>query len=503
MNSYSHRCFVVQFTDMGVCSTNSLPLFSLCSVPENPTKEHWEENGKVGVIPIHAMVIPDGKIFMYGSDHNGEQGGGLYYDVLDPRSGKHELLTHETKVNTFCTTLTMDPSTGNLLVMGGDNGDNDGVKDVLEFDSKTYELRKHPLGKMNYARWYGTSVNLANGDVFIIGGRDENGDASMVPEVWSPKDGFRELPRAELQALDRSKSWWYPHTFVNSHGKIIVILHKDKDIYQIDRTDRRGRIRMIGEKPFSSNKLGASIMFDADKVMMLDDDGGLWVVDIGASEPVWDKVARIRTLRINAGLSLLPDGRVAITGGTASAEDPDGGSIGVNEDEAVKYIQIWDPRTNDVHKGPRQKIARLYHSSGLILPDGRVFSAGGGAPGPLVNTNYEIFDPDYIDTGATRLEIQEAPSNVDAGEVFTIVVDDANAVMRVTATKSGGMTHARNADARWLELDFIVLNDNRIQITARDINVMLPGLWMLNVIDADGIPSVAHLMGVSMAPLPN
>mmetsp|Transcript_16347 Transcript_16347/g.35589 ORF Transcript_16347/g.35589 Transcript_16347/m.35589 type:complete len:568 (-) Transcript_16347:74-1777(-) len=465
--------------------------------------EGWERNvQKLGVIPIHAMVVPGGKVFMYGTDDQGEQGGGLYYDIWDPVSGEHELLKHKTKTNIFCTTLTMDPSTGNVLVMGGDNGDNDGVKDVLEFDSTTHELRKHPLGEMHYARWYGTSVNLPNGDVFVIGGRDENGDASVIPEVWSPDSGWRELPGAELLDLER-KNWWYPHTFVNSNGKIIVILHRNTNVYQIDRTDGRGRVQKIGEKPFSSNKLGASIMFDVDKVMILDDDGGLWVVDIGSSEPSWDRVAKIKTLRINAGLSLLPDGRVAITGGTASAVDKDGGSIGVDEDAAVKYVQIWDPRTNDVHKGPRQQLARLYHSSGLILPDGRVFSGGGGAPGPLVNTNYELFDPEYLDISAKRPEILKAPSNIDAGDVFNILVDDADAVMKVTATKSGGMTHSRNADARWLNLDFIVLTSKKIQVTAREINVMLPGLWMLNTIDADGVPSVAHLMGVSMAPLPH
>jgi hypothetical protein len=34
---------------------------------------------------------------------------------------------------------------------------------------------------------------------------------------------------------------------------------------------------------------------------------------------------------------------------------------------------------------------RLYHSTALLLPDGSVLTAGGGAPGPVKNLNAEIY----------------------------------------------------------------------------------------------------------------
>ena len=40
--------------------------------------------------------------------------------------------------------------------------------------------------------------------------------------------------------------------------------------------------------------------------------------------------------------------------------------------------------------------ARLYHSGALLLPDATVLIAGGGAPGPLVNLNAEIYYPPYL-----------------------------------------------------------------------------------------------------------
>ena len=39
---------------------------------------------------------------------------------------------------------------------------------------------------------------------------------------------------------------------------------------------------------------------------------------------------------------------------------------------------------------------RLYHSTSLLLPDGSVLTAGGGAPGPVTNLNAEIYYPPYL-----------------------------------------------------------------------------------------------------------
>ena len=49
-----------------------------------------------------------------------------------------------------------------------------------------------------------------------------------------------------------------------------------------------------------------------------------------------------------------------------------------------RHIELWDPDTGQWTLGPAQTEARAYHSTALLLPDGRVMSAGddyNGDPG--------------------------------------------------------------------------------------------------------------------------
>jgi len=472
----------------------------------------WGDVFDMELIAIHAMLLPDAQVLLYGTDDRGKQGGDVYYEVWDPRSGQHERqgnhnkLKHSTDVNTFCTTSSLDVKTGNYVLMGGDNGKNRGIKEVLEFNTQTLKIRKHPKGRMVHPRWYATSIGLPSGEVFVVGGRSDSKAGSAICELWSPDDGFRELSGTEVPAIKQGKggSWWYPVTYVNSSGDIVVIIANgdDTDIYRIE-VDGRGSIEKVGEKPFDMDELSPAIMFEVDKLMLIATNGDLWIADISDSRDIgFTKKNNIGSGRTNAATNMLPDGRVIITGGSETKEDN-----GNHLDKASKYVQIWDPKANTVYKGPKEDIERLYHSSGLILPDGTVYEGGGGAPGPLKNLNGNIYKPGYLfdpDTGreAARPVILRWSQDLDAGESYTITVDDAYSVDQVTMTKPGSMTHARNCDHRLLDLDFDVKSRTTIEVHTPNKNIMIPGLWMVNTI-SDGVPSEGRLMGVSMAKMPH
>jgi hypothetical protein len=285
---------------------------------------------------------------------------------------------------------------------------------------------------------------------------------------------------------------------------MIIGDHKNYDVYLVG-VEGRGSIEKIATRPFKSDKLGAGIMYDIDRVVMLDDEGVLWSVDISNSNnPIFTKKVDVGPRRTNAAMSILPDGRVLISGGCSTSEKQ-----GNFVENAVRHVQIWDPVSNDLYNGPTEQLPRLYHSSGLILPDGTVFSAGGGAPGPLKNHNGEIYSPGYLftrdsATGARQLAprpvIQSGPGNIRAGSKFQIIVDDSTMIQKVTTTKPGSMTHARNCDARWLNLPFVVIDDRTIEVTSFRHEIMIGGLWYLNIINNEGVPSQAHIYGVNMGP---
>jgi hypothetical protein len=209
----------------------------------------------------------------------------------------------------------MDPSTGNVLIMGGDDRpgghSNYGVRDALEFNTKTHEIRNHPKGDMQYGRWYGTSVNLPDQRIFVAGGRGEfkYGKAgSPIPEVWSPDDGFRELPGAKIQAIadGRGGTWWYPPVYVNSDGDVIVFMSEHNDIYLVGLVGQ-GSIELVARRPFSTDQLNPSVLYDKDKVVWLATDGWLWDIDISNSRDLkFSRRVDIGPSRTNGAMTMLP-----------------------------------------------------------------------------------------------------------------------------------------------------------------------------------------------------
>ena len=87
------------------------------------------------------------------------------------------------------------------------------------------------------------------------------------------------------------------------------------------------------------------------------------------------------------------------------------------------------------------QVTRQYHSAALLLPDGRVLSAGGGICGTCKAVGYlaknaEVFTPPYLfkkdGSGelAPRPQITAAPSAVGYNAPFSIETPDAGEIAR-------------------------------------------------------------------------
>ena len=69
-------------------------------------------------------------------------------------------------------------------------------------------------------------------------------------------------------------------------------------------------------------------------------------------------------------LTILPDGRVLVTGGSSGA--------GFNNDTSPAHsAEVWNPATGTWTTWVSSTRYRGYHSTALLLPDGRVLSSGG------------------------------------------------------------------------------------------------------------------------------
>ncbi|MFZ1425805.1 MAG: galactose oxidase early set domain-containing protein, partial [Geminicoccaceae bacterium] len=176
---------------------------------------------------------------------------------------------------------------------------------------------------------------------------------------------------------------------------------------------------------------------------------------------------------------------------------------------------LWNPNTNAWTVGAGTAAtpdhARLYHSIGLLLPDATVLVGGGGASGttvkgPAVNTNAEIYYPPYLFTAAgqwaPRPRIVQAPPILTVGTRFAITVDNPLAIARVTLIKTGSVTHSFNMEQRFMGLPFTRSGNQLLVNAPASLNLATPGRYLLFVLDAQGVPSIARIVAVAGAASP-
>ena len=484
---------------MGQCVQNWLSVTRTGGIiVPNQTDGVWGGLQDWPLIGIHSIVTQDGRVLSFGTDAQGMQGGQFIYDVWDPVTGTHNTLSNTTPTDIFCSAAIIIPGTDLVLIGGGDdrpNGDvNSGVNHANVFDSTDMSLTPSATGVMNYARWYPTMVSLPTGQVVIIGGSDGDHQGVGVPEIFTLGEGWRTLDGAA--DADIARSPLYARSWLNGDGEVVYFaagrgIDSDFEVMALDPSGN-GSVREIGLLPFSTDWNSPAIMYEAGKVLIQATNGDLWTMDITGPTPVFNQTESPSQDRNWANMTVLADGTVLINGG----------SVGVNTLTGVDTTAaIWSPVTGTISYGADEALARLYHSTTVLLADGTVLSLGGGAPGPLTNTNGEIYRPPYLydanGNEATRPVILDAPDDVVAGQNFSITLDDASSIAKLTFVKNGATTHGVNMDARMVELQFVQGANNTLIVTLpENANELTAGNWMLFAWDDQGVPSVAPILSV-------
>jgi hypothetical protein len=211
----------------------------------------------------------------------------------------------------------------------------------------------------------------------------------------------------------------------------------------------------------------------------------------------WKPGPSLQVARAHHNTVLLPDGSMAAIGGGLGITKADG-NWGVDPAAPQRQIELYDPATGQWRLGPAQIEDRAYHSVALMLPDGRIWSAGddhnpkvGGAISTFDTA--EIWTPPSLYKGK-RPRVKSNPKSVRWGDEFTISAYADGAVpTKAVLMAPAAVTHGVDMNQRRVELQVTQAWDgNAIKVKAPPTpQVAPPGYYMLVLLSQDGIPSGA------------
>jgi YVTN family beta-propeller protein len=464
----------------------------------------WDPPASWPIIAIHGVLMPDGRVMTYGTTETGQQTGFTVYDIWDPASGfgtvAHATVPNTTGTDLFCSSQLLLPDTGNVFIAGGDNFVNGATTNTGNNNSNVYTLATSTLARgnnMNRARWYSSSTTLLNGETYIQGGTS-GGDR---PEVRGTDGVFRLLSSASTSGYAET----FPRNFLAPDGRVFGFDNAGRMYYVVPTgTGTITTVGQVGQLPGATSWTSSAAMFRPGRILQMGGaSSAALVIDINGPTPVVTSTQSMSSQRQWVSATVLPDGRVLATGGSAV----DNALTNVNNS-----AEVWDSNgnggTGKWTVGPSGVNARLYHSGALLLPDARVMIMGGGAPGPLVNKNIEMYTPSYLLDALggpmPRPSIAiDAPTTVQVGQSFSFGYSSASPISRVTLVKTGSVTHSVNMDQRFVELGFqtngAVLDVNG-PVRATDTP---PGYYLLFILSSQGVPSVGKIVRIGVASNPN
>jgi fibronectin type 3 domain-containing protein len=499
------------------------------------TSGSWALGQNTTAVAIHAALMPSGRIFyLAGSGyHRNRPNGPFDARILDLSTGSEKNLPLAEDL--FCIGIT-HLANGNVLLAGGtlmydDNPDNCsgtwyGLNSTHEVDAQSENLIF--TASMAHGRWYPTLVTLPDGNAVVFNGLDEYGSFNLLVEIydpasktWSkkfdansnstycagrnvngtlqckpgagsvcyggPKNGtapnIGQYPRmhlmpsglvivcggqAQVQSWNPATGRWSKLTLTSttrSYGcSFLLPLH--------NIASEKGKILLAGGSPGPAD-------YATTVVEILDFDAG------STTNPVVRQTASINYRRREAAPVILPNGRCVVFGGSEIANTV-----------PVYIPESYDPVTETWQSLPAASVARVYHQVSLLLPDGRVWTAGSTVRSDTQELRTELYSPSYLFQGP-RPAITAIPNVGGYGGTINIPTPDAASVSSVSLLRLMSCTHHYEANQRFIWLQIVGRGSTDVTVSAPiNANIAPPGYYMIHVLNGAGVPSVAKIIQI-------
>lgn len=352
-------------------------------------------------------------------------------------------------------------------------------------------------------RFYSTTLTLADGKALtILGGSPASVPAKSI-EIYDPASGSWAAPIPLPATFDYL---YYPWTYLLPGGDLFIagprgVTRRFNPLAPVDDPSRTWPT--IAGNRSSGGEKGTSVLLPLmppdyrPRVLIAGGDTpapppGLpttlpsaqtcEIIDLSDAAPAWKPLPNLiqpRAHQVNT--VLMPDGRILLAGGIPNTGGP---------------AEILD--TKNLAAGwtacAVMKYSRGYHSSAILLADGSILMGGDqDIPGGWKSgetTPSERYFPWYY--SRPRPVIGTSPTTVSHGATFAIDTPSAGSIAEVLLMRPGAVTHGFNMAQRSVGCTITARGATAIHVDAPpDGNVAPPGPYLLFIVDAARVPSLA------------
>lgn len=428
--------------------------------------------------------MSNGKVLMW--DGWGGYDGVSY--VWDPATNVITTGTLEQNLY-FCSGHTQ-LADGRVLVFGGHNNGSLGNNRSTAYSFGNNSWANLP--NLNVPRWYPSSTRLSDGRVLTIGGLSNGSFWAQYPEIFNPAtNSWSTLTTTGDYSNENDDE--YPLSFRLPSGQI----------YSMAATTARSYFLSVSNATVTAGaalprKLGSAAQYRPGKILytgggVIKGSGaasltGASVIDFNSQTPAWRSVPSMQNARYEHNLTIAADGKVyAVGGASVVSQETSNGTLS---------LEMFDPDTETWSTMASMTDKRMYHSTSLLLPDGRILSAGTGRLGTNPNIlTAQLYSPGYLFKG-NRPVITSAPASAEYGQTITIDSAQAQSIQKVSFIPLGSNTHTLDMNQTYLELNFNKVGNTLEVQMPTDKNLAVIGDYMLFIIDGNGVPSVAKIMSL-------
>lgn len=482
----------------------------LFGAPVPPPTDGKAEQGEWTVLDyempiraVHATVLKNGKVLLIAGSGNSVENfeaGVFQASIWDPIAGT--FITLDIPKDMFCAGhVTL--ADGRVLIQGGtksypstdDGADYGGLKDSWIFDPDTNTFTA--TNDANEGHWYPTLVELGNGDVWMAGGLKEDTTGAVNTEMF---DAATSTWKPTWQ-VPQSWSFWglYPsmhlmadgrlfysgtHTFGNGLPGTGASIYNPQtaaiaEVPGLREKDMRDQSSSVLLPPAQDQKVlitGGGNINTANPAIKLTD-----IIDLKAANPAYvpgPDLPGEGKMYLNG--TILPDRTVLFS---------NGGKLNRDDSTNVMTAAVYDPATNAMKPVAADPIGRNYHSTAVLLPDGRVAVFGSNPGDGSFEMRISIYKPGYMFKTA-RPEVTAVPAAMTYGQNYTFNVNAQGKTIKwAQFVRPMSVTHQMDSNMRLVELPITVQNGVATVSVTANRNLLPPGPYMMNVTDSDGVPS--------------